>query len=75
MLHYYSSITTTGTILRKGRTCTYYQQGDHTILFQLPEILLFDMFVSQSGDGVGTDGFYLKSVPNRVIIKFMKLTK
>ena len=32
------------------------QQGDHDILFQMPEVLLFDMFVPQSGDGGGVWG-------------------
>jgi len=29
-------------------------QGDYNILFLMPEILLFDIFESQSGDGVST---------------------
>ena len=34
-------------------------QGDHNSLFQMPEILLFDIFEPQSGDGVSTGGVIL----------------
>jgi len=37
-------------------------QSDHTILFQMPEILLFDISEPQSGDGVSTGGVY----PSRI---------
>jgi len=33
---------------------TYLLHGDHTILFQMPEILLFDIFEQRSGDGMNT---------------------
>ena len=33
-------------------------KGDHNILFQMPEILLFDIFEQQSVDGVSTGGVY-----------------
>ena len=32
-------------------------QGDHTILFQMPEILLFDISEPQRGDGVSRGEF------------------
>ena len=33
---------------------TFLLHGDHTILFQMPEILLFDIFEQRSGDGMNT---------------------
>ena len=40
----------------------YRLQGDHNILFQMPEILLFDIFEPKSCDGVSTGGVY----PSRI---------
>jgi len=37
-------------------------QGDHNILFQMPEILFFDKFERQSGYRVSTGGVY----PSRI---------
>ena len=33
-------------------------QGDHKILFQMPEILLFDIFEPRCCDGMSTGGVY-----------------
>ena len=40
----------------KHGTCM--KQGDHNILFQMPEILLFDMFEPRSGNVVSTGAVY-----------------
>ena len=38
-----------------GKTWYIYEfKGDHNILFQMPEILLFDIFESRSGNVVST---------------------
>ena len=49
-------------------------QGDHTILFQMPEILLFDMFVPQRW-GVGTDGVYPARIRWVIVLLKEKMKK
>jgi len=45
------------------------------ILFQMPEILLFDIFESQSGDGVSTGGVYPSQLRWVIVLPREKIKK
>ena len=41
---------------------------DHTSLLQMPEIVLFDMFESRSGDGMSMAVFYPSRIVGMVVL-------